>query len=194
MALAYSQHGLTRRGVQLLSVAPVFLLAAGAVTLLNESAWQWMEAGRIDRPDWFALPLQDHPLKTGLAILTLAVGSSALTEVHAAVAEELGRVRGAGFVEAARARGARLWPHVLHNLVPPLTTVIASRTAFFLGGLVVVEKVLAINGAGAMLWQACRLRDLPLAMGITLVAAMVVAAARLAGDIVRLSVDPRLSA
>jgi ABC-type dipeptide/oligopeptide/nickel transport system permease component len=194
VALSYAGGRFTRKAVQLVSVAPAFLLAAGAVTVLNETAWEWMEAGRLDRPDWFALPLQDHPLRTALAISVLALGSSALSEVVASVSGELARIRSSPYVEAARARGAALWPHVLSNLLPPLTTVIASRTAFFLGGLVVVEKVLSINGAGAMLWQACRMRDLPLAMGITLVAAAVVAAVRLLGDIVRLGADPRLSA
>lgn len=192
VGLAYSSTA-ARRPVQLLSVAPAFLLAAGAVAWLNELAWGAMEAGYIPRPGWFALPLQDHPLKTALAVGVLAIGSSSLTEVHAAAAEELRSIRLSGYVEAARARGAALWPHVLTNLLPPLTSVIASRTAFLLGGLVVVEKVLAINGAGAMLWQACRMRDLPLAMGITLVAAAVVASARLAGDLLRLALDPRLA-
>ena len=193
IVLGYTGGQVTRRSVQMFSVAPAFLLAAGAVTFINEQAWSMMEAGTLERPSWFALPLQDHPLRTALAVTVLAIGSSALSEVVASVAGELRRIRESSYVEAARARGATLWPHVLSNLVPPLTTVIASRTAFFLGGLVVIEKVLSINGAGAMLWQACRLRDLPVAMGITLVAAAVVAMARLVGDLVRLSADPRLS-
>ena len=193
VVLGYTGGQVTRRSVQLFSVAPAFLLAAGAVTFVNEQAWSMMEAGTLDRPAWFALPLQDHPLRTALAVIVLAIGSSALSEVVASVSGELRRIRESPYVEAARARGAALWPHVLSNLLPPLTTVIASRTAFFLGGLVVIEKVLSINGAGAMLWQACRMRDLPVAMGITLVAAGVVAMARLVGDLVRLSADPRLS-
>ncbi|MBN1336941.1 MAG: ABC transporter permease [Deltaproteobacteria bacterium] len=181
-----------RRMVQVLSIAPVFLLAFVTVNVLNEAAWILLERGLIARPSWFALPDTESGVKTVLAIVVLAVGSGSLAEVHAAVEDEIVRIRNAPFVDAARARGAPLAPHVLRSLVPPLVTLTANRTAFFVGGLVVIEKILLLNGAGAMLWQACIARDAPLAMGLALVAAAVVCAARLLGDIVRLSVDPRL--
>ena len=185
---------LSRRAVQALSVAPVFLLAATAVVFINEATFAMIEEGWIERPDWFALPLGDSVLKSALAVTMLALGSSALTEVHQSSDDELRRIRRSGYVDAARARGARLWPHVLWNLVPPLTTITVSRTAFFVGGLVVIEKVLQLNGAGAMLWQACRMRDYPLALGLVVAAAAVVCAARLIGDFIRIGVDPRLRA
>jgi peptide/nickel transport system permease protein len=195
VGLAYASAGrwlLPRRLVQAVSVAPVFLLAAVSITSLNELTFALMGEGWIDKPDWFALPIGDNLLKSALAVTILAVGSSALSEVHASADEELRRIRASGFVDAARARGAALWPHVLWNLVPPMSTVIASRAAFFVGGLVVIEKVLQLNGAGAMLWQACRLRDYPLAMGLTVAAAAVVTGMRLLADVLRLGVDPRL--
>jgi ABC-type dipeptide/oligopeptide/nickel transport system permease component len=43
-----------------------------------------------------------------------------------------------------------------------------------------------------MLWQACMMRDYPLAMGVTVLAATAVCLARMFGDIVRVAVDPRL--
>lgn len=181
-----------RRSVQLISVAPVFLLAFVAVHLLNEAAFRGMEAGWFGRPSWFALPDADSALKTALAITVLAVGSGALAEVHAAIEDEIVRLRNAAFVDAAIARGAPVWRHVLWNLLPSLATIAYGRAAFFVGGLVIVEKVLQLNGAGSMLWQACRLRDYPVALGITILAATAVCGARLLGDLVRLAVDPRL--
>ncbi len=193
--LAYVTAGsrsVGRRLLQAASIAPVFLMAWVLVVTFNEWAFGLIQDGRIARPDWFALPDQDSLLKWALAVTVLAVGSSAVTEVHTACEDELRAIRRSGYVDAARARGARLWPHVLWNLLPPLTTIASSRAAFFVGGLVVVEKVLHLNGVGAMLWQACRLRDVPLALGITFVAAAVVCGARLLADLVRVSVDPRL--
>ncbi|MCP4810428.1 MAG: ABC transporter permease [Proteobacteria bacterium] len=192
VGLAYARLRVGRRLIQVVSVAPVFLLAATAVVTLNETAFSLIEAGTITRPEWFALPLGDSLLKSVLGVVVLAIGSSALTEVHQAADDELRIIRGSGYIDAATARGARLWPHILWNLLPPLTTIAVSRTAFFLGGLVVVEKVLQLNGAGAMLWQACRLRDYPLALGLVLVAAAVVCTARLVGDVIRIGLDPRL--
>jgi ABC-type dipeptide/oligopeptide/nickel transport system permease component len=43
-----------------------------------------------------------------------------------------------------------------------------------------------------MVWQACRLRDVPLAVGLTLVAAACVGGTRLVADLIRVTVDPRL--
>jgi peptide/nickel transport system permease protein len=181
-----------RRLAQVVSVAPVFLLAFLAVHLLNELAFHGIEQGWFGRPDWFALPDTDSTLKTALAISVLALGSGALAEVHASVEDEIVRLRNAAFIDAAIARGAPVWQHVLWNLLPPLATIAYGRAAFFVGGLVIVEKVLQLNGAGSMLWQACRLRDYPVALGITVLAAGAVCGARLLGDLVRISVDPRL--
>ena len=181
-----------RTGIELLSVAPVFLLAYLLVVGLNDLTWQLIEADRIARPGWFALPDQASGLRSALAIGVLAVGSSSLTEQHAACEDELGRLRQSGFIEAARARGAAVWPHLVWNLVAPLTTLATSRIAFLLGSLVILEKILLMNGAGALLWEACLQRDYPLAMGISLAAALVVCLARLLGDILKVVVDPRL--
>ncbi len=197
VGLAYLTAGrpsALRRLIQIVSVAPVFLLAWLSMVGLNELTFSLMEAGRIGRPAWFALPDEDSALKTALAVLVLACGSSALTEIHAAAEDALTRIRRSGYVDAARARGAALWPHVLLNLLPPLSSLAASRAAFFVGGLVIVEKVLHLNGAGAMLWQACRMRDYPLALGITAAAAAAVCTAQLLADLLRLGLDPRLRA
>ena len=190
--LSAGRSSLSRRLVQAISVAPVFLLAFLLVHILNESAYGLMEAGQISRPSWFALPDTDSWLKGLLAVLVLAVGSGSLTEVHAACEDEIVRVRNSTYMDAVIARGAPAWRHVLHNLLPPLSTIAASRSAFLVGGLVIVEKVLHLNGAGAMLWQACRLRDYPVALAITVLAAAAVCGARLLGDLLRISVDPRL--
>jgi len=191
---AWSARGGTRvlRVVQVVSVVPAFLAAYVLVVGINAGTWALLERGAIGRPDWFALPDTPSAMRTALGIAVLAVASGGLTEMHAACDAELRRLRGAPFVEAARARGAATWPIVLHNLLPPLADIAASRAAWLLGSLVVVEKLLLFSGAGAALWQACRLRDYPVAIGITVVAAGIVAGTRLLADLARLALDPRL--
>lgn len=189
-----SARGGTRllRVVQALSVVPAFLAAYVLVTGINAATWALVERGVVARPEWFALPDTPSAVRTALAVLTLAIASGGLGEMHAACDAELRRLRAAPFVEAARARGEPTWPIVLHNLLPALVDVAASRAAWLLGSLVVVEKLLLFSGAGAALWQACRLRDYPVAVGITVAAALVVAGARLCADLARLALDPRL--
>jgi len=179
---------------QLVSIAPVFLLAHVAVNGINEATLALVDSGWMDRPRWFALPGQPHPFRTILAIVLLAVGSGTLSEVRAEVENALVKIRSSGYVAAARARGERVWPHVALNLAGPLTTIASSRAAFFVGGLVILEKVLLLNGAGSILWQAAVLRDYPLALGITVIFASIVCTARLLGDAVRIAIDPRLRA
>lgn len=180
------------RLLSLLSIAPVFLIAASAVNALNQLTFAGLQAGWWSAPAWFALPINDHPLKTALAISALAIGSSAFSEIHQASNESLQAIRNSAYVDAAIARGAPLSGLILRNFLLPLSAISARRAAFFVGGLVVIEKVLHVQGAGAMLWQACRLRDWPLVIGLSLLAAFVVAGARLVADMSRLALDPRL--
>jgi ABC-type dipeptide/oligopeptide/nickel transport system permease component len=180
------------RLMSVLSIAPVFLIAATAITTLNQLTFAGVQAGWWSAPAWFALPVNDHPLKTALAITALAIGSSAFSEIHQASHESLRAIRSTAYVDAAIARGAPLSALVLRNFLLPLSAITARRAAIFVGGLVVVEKVLHVQGAGAMLWQACRLRDWPLVVGLSLLAAFVVAGTRLLADMSRLALDPRL--
>lgn len=175
-----------------LSVTPVFLLAHAAVAGLNAGAWWAIGAQWIDRPAWFALPDQPSALRTSLAVVLLAVGSGALSEVHGEVEDALVRLRSSPHLDAARARGAAAWPHLAIGLVAPLASTAASRAALLIGGAVIVEKVLLLNGAGAVLWSAAELRDYDLALALSILAAAAVAGARLVADLVRVSVDPRL--
>jgi peptide/nickel transport system permease protein len=75
--------------------------------------------------------------------------------------------------------------------VPALTAGAMERAAFFAGGLVVVERVLLVEGVGTLLWRAAELRDYDLAMGIAIVFAVVVAFAHALGDLLRMAIDPR---
>ncbi len=175
-----------------LSVVPAFLAAFLLVGGFNAAAWWGIEHGLIGRPEWFALPDTDSGLRSALAVLLVGVASAGLTEQHAALHAALRELRAAPFIEATFARGAAVWPHLLLNLLPVLLELAASRSASAIAGLLVVERMLLINGAGAMLWQACLLRDVPLAIGLTLAAALAVTTARLVADLLRLWLDPRL--
>lgn len=185
------RRSLARQLVQLLSVTPVFLLAYLSVLALNEAAWSLMEAGSIARPAWFALPDQASFLRAALAATVLGVGSGSLAEMHAASEDELVRLRSSDFIEAAVARGASTTPHLLWNLVAPLTHLASRRAPFLVGGTVIVEKVLLMQGAGALFWDASLGRDYPLAAGLGLAAALVVCTVNLGGDALRLIIDPR---
>ena len=181
-----------RGWVQAISLMPVFLLAHGLVLGINETTFYLWQSGTIARPAWFALPDQPSALRATLSVVILALGSGALSEAHVRLEDALIRVRRSPYVDAARGMGAPTWGLIARNLVPPLASTLAERATFLVGGVVILEKVLLLNGAGAILWDAARLRDYDLALAAALLAAAFVGAVRLAADTTRLSIDPRL--
>jgi len=198
------------RFVEIASVPPVFLVAHLAVNGLNAGAWRLMQADLITRPSWFALPDEASWLRTTLAIVVLALGSGALSRTHLAVRTALLELRHASFIDAARARGEDTRPliarHLIdaarargedtrpliaRHLIAPLAHLTAERVAAHVAGLIILERVLLLNGAGSLFWRASLERDWPLALGLALAAATGVAATRLACDGVRVLADPR---
>jgi peptide/nickel transport system permease protein len=196
LAVAWRAAGRTswlRGSISAVSLTPVFLLAHLAIMTLNATAWRAIEAGWIDRPEWFALPTEASALRALLAVALLAVGSAALSGLIADLEEALVRLRKAPFVLAARARGEDARLMIARNLLPTAVALLADRLAFFVGGLVILEKVFLLGGAGSLLWRASLERDVEVVLAIGLGTAVVVATGRLAGDVSRAWLDPRLA-
>ena len=186
------RKSISRSILRALSVAPVFLAAYLSMVIADSWAFHTTLQVGIQPPEWFPLLLNDSNVKVALAVFVLGMGSSAGSEIHSNIESALVEIRRSGYIDAARSRGAKLWPHILRNVAAPLAALTAARVPYFLGGVIVVEKVLHLNGVGAMLWEACRLRDFPLALGITVLSAAVVCSARLIADLIRVAIDPRL--
>ncbi len=184
--------GWVRRWVRGLSVIPAFLTSFGLISGINALCWAMMEAGWIARPGWFTLPDAESVLRDALAALVLGWASGTLAGLHRQAELDLQALLSAPFVDAARAIGAPVWPVVARNLLPVTAGMAAAALPAILGGLVVVEKLFLRNGAGAMLWEACRLRDYPLVTGLAVGAAAVVCAGGFGSDLLRLWSDPRL--
>lgn len=180
-----------RRGPARLSALPAFLAAWALVTGLNTLAWLGMERGLWGRPAWFTLPDTDSALRTTLAIGVLGLFSGSLAEAREGLAAEVEALDRAPFVEAAHARGEAVRPVYVRHLVVPTVRALADRVPALLGSLVVVERMMGLPGAGSALWEACRVRDWPLASALVLGFAAVVVTARLGADVVGVVIDPR---
>ena len=102
----------------------------------------------------------------------------------------------ADFVAAARANGLRetrvLVGHVARNAAIPTVTLLGLNIAYLLGSSVVVERVFALNGLGALLFQAISNRDFPTVQGVTLVLGTAVVLVNLATDLLAARLDPRI--
>jgi peptide/nickel transport system permease protein len=113
-----------------------------------------------------------------------------------AVRTEMIDALGEDYVRTARAKGlteARvIWRHGLRNALGPLIAVAGLNLGLLLGGAVVVEYIFAWPGIGRELLLAILDQDGPVIIGIVLVAALAIALANLAADVVQLAIDPRL--
>jgi peptide/nickel transport system permease protein len=100
------------------------------------------------------------------------------------------------FVRVARARGAPEWMvllrHALRPAAGPLITVLGLSLGNVMSGSVVVETVMGWPGLGQLTVSAVETRDIPLLLGVTLVAAAAVMAGNLAADILQRLNNPRL--
>ncbi|MEJ5231819.1 MAG: ABC transporter permease [Geminicoccaceae bacterium] len=100
------------------------------------------------------------------------------------------------YVRAARAKGiARrrlVLRHVARNALLPVVTMLGLQSATLIGGSVVVESVFAVPGLGRLAAEAVTQRDLPLLLGIVIVAASLVLIVNLVVDLLYARLDPRV--
>jgi peptide/nickel transport system permease protein len=105
-------------------------------------------------------------------------------------------VIGEDYILTARAKGLAEWyimrKHAMKNALLPITTMIALRTGFMIGGTILVETVFAYPGVGMLLFDAVTYRDYPLLQGAFLIITLVIIAANFAADMVYVRLDPRL--
>jgi peptide/nickel transport system permease protein len=100
------------------------------------------------------------------------------------------------YVRTARAKGLAersvVLVHALRNAILPITAMIGLDIGLFMSGAVVVESVFGWPGIGQLAWQAIQRLDIPIIMGVTLVAAAAIVVGNLLADLVAPLVDPRV--
>ena len=100
------------------------------------------------------------------------------------------------YIRTARAKGlpekSVILVHALRNAVLPVVAIIGLDIGTFMGGAVVVESVYGWPGIGQLAWQAIQRVDIPIIMGVTLVAAIAIVIGNLLADLVTPLIDPRI--
>ncbi|MDZ4735426.1 MAG: ABC transporter permease [Rhodospirillaceae bacterium] len=100
------------------------------------------------------------------------------------------------YVRTARAKGLAersvVLVHALRNAILPITAMIGLDIGLFMSGAVVVESVFGWPGIGQLAWQAIQRLDIPIIMGVTLVAAAAIVVGNLLADLIAPLVDPRV--
>jgi peptide/nickel transport system permease protein len=100
------------------------------------------------------------------------------------------------FIRTARSKGLTEWTvvlvHALRNAILPVIAMIGLDIGIFMAGAVVVESVFGWPGIGQLAWQAIQMVDIPIIMGVTLVAAIGIVLGNLLADLLIPFIDPRV--
>ena len=102
------------------------------------------------------------------------------------------------YIRTANAKGLSkmrvIWRHGVPNALLPLIAMIGIDIGQFMSGVVVVESVYGWPGIGQLAWQGIQQVDLPIIIGVTLVASLAIVLSNLLADIIAPLIDPRISA
>jgi peptide/nickel transport system permease protein len=166
---------------------PAFWVGIILLLVLAESTG-WFPVGG------FGTDFLGHLHAIVLPALTVALGIAPITvrSLRAAMLEVLQ----ADFVTTARAKGLSerrvILAHVLRNAIIPTITVFGLNIGWLVGNTLVVEKVFALPGIGALMLDSILSSDFPVVQAIALVFAILVVVVSTSTDILRSMVDPRV--
>jgi len=169
-----------------LSALPVFWLAYLAIYISTTRLGVLPLMGADDTDTHWALLL--------VPIVVLGLGNGTLSEITRHLRAHLETVLQEDYIRTARAKGAPLWRHLYKDgLVMPLSSVLANKLPYVLGGAIVVEQVFNWSGMGRLVWQAASDRDYPILMGVTLASALIVRAGHAVKGAVQVLANPQLA-
>ena len=150
---------------------------------------------------WFAFQIPifplggvEHPTSIVLPALTAGLGGAAWYAriMRSSTLEVLA----ADYVRTAHAKGQSrhlvLWRHLLPNALNPIITMAGMDIPWFIGGVVLVEQVVAWPGLGRLAVEAIQTVDVPLILGTVSVTALIVVLSGILVDLVQSLVDPRI--
>src|SRR5690554_6694832 len=129
-----------------------------------------------------------------LPVITLSLAEVALFYKY--LRDNLEDVYNKLFVLNLKAAGVSaktiLYRHVIPNAINPLITIAGIELGIMLGGTLIIEVVFGLPGMGRLTIDAILSRDYPLVIGCSLTAAVLIIAANLAADIIKVKFDKRL--
>lgn len=100
------------------------------------------------------------------------------------------------YIRTARAKGLRentvVAKHGLRAALTPIVTIFGMDFGTLVGSAVLTETVFSLQGIGAYAVQSIKDNDLPIVMGVTLVAAFFIVFCNLVVDLVYAAIDPRV--
>lgn len=127
------------------------------------------------------------------AVVLAALGSATYARL---MRSEVVEARAQDHVRTARAKGLPpaqiVCKHVVRNALPPIVTMFGLSLPSLVAGAVVTETVFGWPGMGRLAMESIYTFDLPMLLGIVLVAAVTVQIGNLGAELVVARLDPRV--
>ena len=143
---------------------------------------------------WFPVAASGGFLALVLPAVTLALPVAGI--ISQVLRQGLDSAAAQPFATSARARGVDasrlLTRHTLRHAAADSVTLTGFLVGSLIGGAVLVETVFARPGIGRVTLRAIIDRDLPVVLGIIVLAAVVFAVVNLIVDVLYQAIDPRL--
>ncbi|MBF0430386.1 MAG: ABC transporter permease [Fibrobacteria bacterium] len=127
-----------------------------------------------------------------LPIFVLAIGNGTLGEFVRVLMLEIRHTSHALYIKAARSRGTSLLKHYIRPVIIPFLSIVVSRFAVLISGVIVVERIFNRRGLGWLTWEATLNRDFFVIMAVTLLTALLIRVLMFAQEMLAYSLDPRL--
>lgn len=126
----------------------------------------------------------------------LTLGISGAGWYARVIRSEMLEVLGQDYVRTATAKGVLrssvITRHALKNALLPVIGMVGSDIGVFMGGVVVVESVFGWPGVGKLVWDAIRVVDIPVILGVVQLGAVMIVIGNLLADLAYPLADPRV--
>ena len=175
-----------------LSAAIVPEFVSGIVLILLFGVWlRWLPISAT-WPTGAGVPIQLYHLLLPALTLVLILFGYIARMARAGMIEALD----ADYTRTATLKGLKrstvIWRHVLRNALLPTISVIATQTAYLIGGLVVIETLFHYEGIGSLIYVAAKKKDFPMLEAGVLVVGVVFTLATLIADLLYATLNPRI--
>ncbi len=141
-------------------------------------------------------PLGGFGTLAHIVLPALTLGISGAGWYARVVRSEMLEVLGQDYVRTATAKGVLrsvvITNHALRNALLPVIGMIGSDIGVFMGGAVVVESVFGWAGVGKLVWDAIRVVDIPVILGVVQLGAVMIVIGNLLADLAYPLADPRV--
>jgi len=158
-----------------LTIHGVSFFPGGGYTSIGSNPWMWFKGMILP---WITLALVSAAPYTRL--------------MRGALLDVLGE----DYIRTARSKGLAerrvVYRHGVRAALTPIASQFGIDVGVLLGGAVITETVFSMPGLGYTAVQAIRAQDLPVIIGIVLIAATAVVVANVVVDIVYAMLDPRV--